>query len=96
MKRSLCVLMLLAGCASRPVEPVVRTVEVKVPVPVVRHASAELLGCGDELATPVFVPASNAAGDVLIGLSQPEADKLLKLLGGLDGCNRAWRVWAGQ
>ena len=95
--RSLAVAcVLLAGCASRPVEPIVRTVEVKVPIPVVRQASAELLACGDELPTPVFVPASDAAGDALIGLAPPEADKLLQLIAGLDGCNRAWRVWAGQ
>lgn len=96
MTRSLCVLILLAGCAARPAEPIVRTVEVKVPVPVVREASAELRACGDDLPTPTFVPATNAQGEALVGLSQPEADKALQLIAGLDGCNRAWRAWAGQ
>ena len=96
MRLALCLVCLLVGCGSRPVQPEIRIVEKSVPVPVLREASAELKTCGDDLPLPHFIPATDAAGGPLVGLTQPEADKALRLIAGLDGCNRAWRAWAGE
>ena len=88
--------LLLAACAQREVVPEIRTVEIKVPVPVMPQVPAELKTCGDDLPVPVFVPATDAAGAALIGLDRAETDKLLLLVTGLDGCGRAWKRWAQQ
>ena len=94
MKRAALILLMLAGCAAAPPVPVVKTVEVRVPVPVLRTPSDELATCGDSLPIPTFVPATDATGAALIGLSSPELAKDLQLIAGLDACNRAWRAWA--
>lgn len=85
--------LLLSACATAP-PPRVQTVPVHVPVPVQRAVPAGLLACGAELPLPVFVPAVSASGAALVGLDRVEADKLLQLIAGLDGCNRAWSAWA--
>lgn len=45
MKRAALIALLLAGCAHQPVEPIIRTVEVRVPVPV---------PCAIDIPDPVY------------------------------------------
>ena len=84
-------LVLLAGCASAP-EIVVKTVEIKVPVPVRVEAPAELLAPYRPTKLPVFVqPAAPAASSALTA----DGEKALRaIIEDLTARDAAWRAWA--
>ena len=95
MKRWLMLLALaLAGCAGAPVAPVVRTVEVKVPVPVRREPLPELMAPYRPAAPLVFVaPGDPKATSALT----PEGEKRLRdILEDFLARDRAWQAWARQ
>ena len=88
MKRFL-ICLLLAGCAQ---EPVVQTVEVKVPIPTKMVPPPELATCGQEPPTFRFYAPSPDSKDLVIR----EADQPLfqKWIESKSKCITAWQEWA--
>ena len=85
--------LVLAGCSTLPRPPAeIRTVEVKVPVPVRRDAPGELLTPLKPGALPRFVsPADPKASSALT----PDGERSLKeIIADLLARDAAWRAWA--
>jgi len=88
------VLVGLAGCASKPVEPIIRTetVEVKVPYPVKPEPPEWLAEPYSPGALPKFISPDDPAAAV--ALDAESAARLREIMRFLRERDIAWRDWA--
>jgi hypothetical protein len=89
---SIVLLLALAGCASRQLEPVFIIERVEVPVPVKREPPEWLAEPYRPQRLPEFVPPSDPAATSALTAEGEQALKLL--LEGARTRDRAWRAWS--